>query len=96
MARECRDRGHLIDVRKKYSTENKETRILVDSMWVKERCLFRADPPHPDYKAFMSMLTHYTTEGKVKHDDAPDAMSMLKRFATTLTGASVTPIKRLF
>ncbi len=96
MARQCRERGHLIDVRKKYSTENKETRILVDSMWVKEHCLFRAEPPHADYRAFLTMLTHYSTEGRNKHDDAPDAMSMLKRFVKSLVGGTVTPMKRMF
>ena len=96
MARQCRERGHLIDVRKKYSTENKETRILVDSMWVKEHCLFRAEPPHADYRTFLTMLTHYSTEGRNKHDDAPDAMSMLKRFVQSLVGGTVTPMKRMF
>jgi len=96
IAARCRERGHLIDVRKKFSTENKETRILVDSMWIKEHCLFRAEAPNADYRTFLTMLTHYSTEGKNKHDDAPDAMSMLKRFVTSLTGATVTPMKRMF
>ena len=92
----CREMGHAIEIKKKFSTENKETRILVDSAWVKENCYFRADPPSADYKRFMQMLTHYTTEGRNKHDDAPDSMSMYKRFATTLRAASVEPVRRLF
>ncbi|MBR1828297.1 MAG: phage terminase large subunit, partial [Atopobiaceae bacterium] len=93
--RGCSEAGHSIDMRKVYSTENKETRILVDSMWVKEHCLFRSDDPSADYKRVMSMLTHYTTEGKNKHDDAPDAMSMLKRYATSLTRARVEAVRRI-
>jgi len=96
MAKQCRALGHLIDVRKKYSTENKETRILVDSMWVKEHCLFWAEPPTADYRTFLSMLTSYTTEGKNKHDDAPDSMSMLKRFAASMVTPSALPVKRPF
>lgn len=92
----CREMGHAVDVRKKFSTENKETRILVDSAWVKERCLFRAEPPSEDYRRFMSMLTHYTTEGRNKHDDAPDAMSMYKRFATGALSATVEAFDRPF
>lgn len=86
--------GHSIEIRKKFSTENKETRILVDSAWIKEHCYFRADAPTRDYRKFMGMLTHYTTEGKNKHDDAPDALSMYKRFASSMNAAKVTPMKR--
>lgn len=96
MRRNCQELGHLIDIRKKYSTENKETRILVDSMWVKEHCLFRAEPPDMDYRTFLAMLTSYTTEGRNKHDDAPDALSMLKRFATSLVSAFARPVRRTF
>lgn len=92
----CRKAGHTIDIRKKFSTENKETRILTDSLWIKEHCYFKRNYPNSDYKMFMNMLTHYTTEGKNKHDDAPDAMSMYKRFATTLISATVEPMKRPF
>lgn len=91
----CREAGLPIEVSKRYSTENKETRILADSPWIKQRCLFRREPPHEDYRRFMSMLTHYTTEGKNAHDDAPDSMSMLKRFAGSLEQASVEAVRRL-
>lgn len=90
----CRELGHAIDIRKKFSTENKETRILVDSAWVKEHCYFRREPPNADYRTFMRMLTHYTTEGKNKHDDAPDSMSMYKRLATSIASARVEAVRR--
>lgn len=95
IAEACRRAGHSVDIRKKFSTENKETRIITDSMWIKEHCLFRSDHPSRDYDRFISMLTHYTTEGRNKHDDAPDAMSMLKRFATSMSLAKVTPTRRI-
>lgn len=95
VAAACRERGLPIDVRKKYSTENKETRIIADAGWVKLHCRFRADEPTRDYRTFMSMLTHYTTEGKNRHDDAPDAMSMLKRFATSMPRATVEAVRRI-
>lgn len=90
----CKDRGYPIHIEKKYSTENKETRILVDSGWIKERCHFRRTPPDNDYQRFMNMMTKYTVSGKVKHDDAPDAMSMYKRFASSLVKAKAEPMKR--
>ena len=91
----CRERGLPLRIDTKYSTENKETRILADAGWVKERCLFRATPPNPDYRRFMEMLTRYTVEGKNAHDDAPDAMSMYKRFACGMAKAVATPMARL-
>lgn len=91
----CRERGLPLRIDTKYSTENKETRILADAGWVKERCLFRATPPNPDYRKFMEMLTRYTVEGKNAHDDAPDAMSMYKRFACGMAKAVATPMARL-
>lgn len=90
----CADQGHVIKIEKKFSSENKETRILVDSGWIKERCLFWREPPTQDYKRFMQMLFKYTISGKVKHDDAPDSMSMYKRFATSLVKATVKAFKR--
>lgn len=95
IAEACAALGHPISISKKFTTENKETRILSDSMWIKERCLFRSDDPTPDYRRFMSMLTHYSTKGRNKHDDAPDAMSMLKRFLTSLSRARVEAVRRL-
>ena len=91
----CRERGLPLRIDTKYSTENKETRILADAGWVKERCLFRATPPNPDYRKFMEMLTRYTVEGKNAHDDAPDAMSMYKRFACGMAKAVATPMARI-
>lgn len=89
-----REAGLPLSIEHSFSTANKETRILVDSGWILERCLFWAEPPDEDYRRFMSQLTHYTVEGKVAHDDAPDAMSMYKRFACGLVKAKAEAIKR--
>lgn len=91
----CRGRGLPLRIETKYSTENKETRILADEGWIKARCLFRATPPNADYRKFMDMLTKYTVEGKNPHDDAPDAMSMYKRFVCGMAKAVATPMARL-
>ncbi|WP_165170679.1 phage terminase large subunit [Adlercreutzia sp. ZJ242] len=96
VAEKCRELGHVIDMRKKFSTENKETRILVDSEWIKRRCYFKREPDDEDYRRAMAQLTSYTTEGKNKHDDVPDAMSMYKRFVTLLIPATVEAMRRPF
>lgn len=90
----CAELGHYVDVSKKYSTENKETRILVDSGWVKENVYFPSECESPDMRRFMGMLTHYTVSGKNKHDDAPDSMSMYKRFAQSMRKAVCAAVKR--
>jgi predicted phage terminase large subunit-like protein len=96
IAEQCKKLGHTVTIQKQYSTQNKETRIIVDAGWIKQNCYFKKDPPNADYKKFINMLTHYTTEGKNLHDDAPDAMSMYKRFADTIVSPEVEVIDRLW
>lgn len=80
------ERGGRCVIEKKYSTANKETRIIVSSKWVIQHVLF-LDPysvDNPDgYKAnseygqFMAALTSYSQLSKNTHDDAPDMVTML-------------------
>lgn len=93
VAKRCRELGHAVDIRKKYSTENKETRILNDSAWIKAHCHFKRGGSG-DYALAMKMLHRYTTEGKNKHDDVPDALSMYKRLASTIGGARLQAVRR--
>lgn len=70
-----------IDTR--YTTTNKETKILVNSNWVIKNCLFLHPSQYSvkeDYGKFMACLTKYTTKGKVDHDDAPDSLAMLAEY----------------
>ena len=57
----------------KPTTQNKETRILMNSGYIKQYFYFRSDyEPGSDYDKFMRQLTSYIRLGKNKHDDAPD------------------------
>lgn len=62
---------------------NKETKILVNSDWIKKHCIF-LDPslytPKSDYGLFMGNVTTYTTKVKPPHDDGPDSLAMLAEF----------------
>ena len=76
----CSERDILCHITKKYTGSNKETRILASSSWVINHCVFRDQSLYAvgsDYSRFMEQMVSYTLEGKVNHDDAPDAMSML-------------------
>ena len=91
----CISRGLPIVMKTKYSTENKETRILASAGWVKKRCLFLCDEKrNSEYRRFMVQLLSYNAKTKNKHDDVPDAMSMLCNFVGSTIKAKVTPIKR--
>ena len=71
-----KEKGGITKITTKYSTANKETRIIVDSAFVKEHFLFK-DPSQydADYRVAMNFLCSYSMANKNKHDDVPDAMS---------------------
>lgn len=72
-----KESGGITKIITKYSTANKETRIIVDSAFVKEHFLFRdASTYDSDYRVAMNFLTSYTMSGKNRYDDVPDSMSM--------------------
>ena len=64
---------------------NKETRIIVNSNWIKEHILFKDKSLYvrnSDYGRFMNQLLTYSVAGKNVHDDVPDAMANFALFAT--------------
>ena len=92
-----KERGGHCNITTKYTTTNKETRIIVNSAWVKEHCLFRDSStykPNSDYGKFMKMLCSYTMAGKNKNDDVPDAMAMLSEFAQGMAGPQIQIVQR--
>lgn len=69
----------------KATETNKETRIIVNSDWIKKRCLFRVKENYgikTDYSKFMNFLVTYSVAGKNKYDDVPDAMANFALFIT--------------
>lgn len=96
---EVKQKGGFTHITTKYSTANKETRIIVDSPFVKERFLFRDDASlkdKPEYRKALQMLCSYTVAGKNPHDDVPDAFSMAADYIQSLTTKEVQVIKRPF
>lgn len=80
---EIRNRGGRTKITTKYTTQNKETKIIVNAPWVKEHCLFKDKSVITDkeYRTAMSFLCGYTMAGKNKHDDVPDGMAQLALYA---------------
>ena len=99
-------KGSHCHVTTKWNQQNKETRILVASTWVKSHCLFKAETEYngkgqekkldKEYRTAMSLLTGYTMSGKNKFDDVPDVMADLENFAKTFGGAVAKVRKRTF
>lgn len=94
---EVKQLGGITNITTKYTTANKETKIIVNSSWVKEHCLFLDEIKYKrnsDYGRMMDMLCSYTVAGKNKHDDVPDGMAMFAEFAQSLNGAKIEVFKR--
>lgn len=90
-------KGGITRITTKFTSANKETKIIVNSPWVKEHCLFKDSSLYKrnsDYGRMIDMLTSYTVAGKNKHDDVPDGMAMLAEFAQSLVGSKVEVFKR--
>ena len=71
---------YLCDIREKYNTANKENRIKDNRGIVKSRIKFKDKNkylPNSDYGRYMKNLNYYSFDYPNKHDDAPDASSMM-------------------
>lgn len=94
---EVKKQGGVTHITTKFTTANKETKIIVNSAWVKEHCLFKDESKYKrssEYGKMVDMLCSYTMAGKNKHDDVPDAMAMLAEFAQGMMGGAIEIIKR--
>lgn len=84
----------------KYTTANKETRIIVAQPFILEHCLFKDDSvirQDREYKRFLQFMCGYTTAGRNNHDDVPDALAMLAEFIQSSYGMNkVEIVKRPF
>ena len=92
-----KERGGITHITTKYTTANKETKIIVNSAYCKQHFLFRDETTYKrnsEYGKFISMLCAYTMAGKNKNDDVPDAMAMLAEYAQSMAASKVEVFKR--
>jgi predicted phage terminase large subunit-like protein len=92
-------KGGRTKITTKYTTANKETKIIVNSPWIKEHCLFKDDSVikgDKEYKRALNFLCSYTMAGKNKHDDIPDVFAQLSEFIQSLTSSRVEIFQRMF
>ncbi|OUN08355.1 hypothetical protein B5G43_02970 [Flavonifractor sp. An92] len=90
--------GGRCHITTKYTTENKQTKIIVNSPWVKEHVLFNEEKAKKDkeYRRMYQFLTSYTMAGKNKHDDVPDGMACFAIYAQELSAGTVSVWQRKF
>ena len=94
---EVKSRGGITHITTKYTTQNKETKIIVNSAWIKEHCLFRDESKYArnsEYGKMMDFLLSYTIAGKNKHDDVPDGLAQYAEYVQRMEGARIEIFKR--
>jgi hypothetical protein len=85
-------RKHTCNITSKYTTGNKETKIIVNADWVKKHVIFKDKSMYTakeDYGVMMSLLLSYSIAGKNSTDDVPDVFAMLSEFVQRAFGARV-------
>lgn len=89
----------ICSITTRYTTQNKETKIIVNAEWVKKHCLFKDKSlytPKSDYGKAMSFLLSYTVAGKNSHDDIPDGLAQFAEFTENLLGGKTSIIESPF
>lgn len=97
--KEIKEAGGITKITTKYTTSNKETRIIVNSPWVKEHVLFKDNSvikKDKEYRKMLNFLCGYTMAGKNRNDDVPDAWSLFSEYVQQLEGNRVEVFKRPF
>lgn len=78
-------KGGRCNITTKATETNKETRIIVNSDWIKRHCLFKLKEdytPKSDYGRFMGQMLSYSVAGKNKNDDVPDCLANFALFVS--------------
>lgn len=90
--------GGRVKITTKFTTQNKETKIIMASPFVKEHFLFKDDTVVKDkeYRSFMNNVCGWTMNGKAKHDDGPDSLAMLADYVQTFSQGQAIVFARPF
>ena len=97
--KEVKERGGIAKITTKYTTSNKETRIIVASPYIKEHVLFKDNSiikKDKEYRKMLNQLCSYTMAGRNKNDDVCDAWSMFANYVQQLEGTKVEIFRRPF
>lgn len=91
--------GGITKITTKYTTAQKETKIIVNSPFVKEHVLFKDNSViknNKEYRKALNFLCAYTMAGRNRFDDVPDSMAMASEYIQSLEANTVTVFQRPF
>ena len=94
-----KEKGGRAKITTKFSTTNKETRIIIAAGYAKEHFLFKDESTYKDnkeYRLAMNMMCSYTMAGKNKNDDVVDSIAMLVDYTESFRMSKVEILKRPF
>jgi predicted phage terminase large subunit-like protein len=95
--RRLKEMNHACNITTRPTETNKETRIIVNSEWIKLHVLFRDESlidRKSDYEVFMKQLFGWSQAAKNEHDDVPDALAnFVKYVEKTFNGARAEAIQ---
>lgn len=83
VSKRVKDAKGYCNITQQFTTQNKETKIIVYAPWVKQHIYFRDRSmyqPNDDYGRMMGFLLGYSPVGKNKHDDVPDVFSSFAKW----------------
>lgn len=95
VSKKVEEKGGRCSISTKYTSANKETKIIVNADWVKKHCLFKSKELYEikdDYGKMMAFLLSYSVAGKNSHDDVPDGLAQLALFIDVGIGAAASYI----
>jgi predicted phage terminase large subunit-like protein len=82
-----KEQGGTCNITTHPTESNKETRIIVNSDWIKKNVLFKNKTeftPKSDYGRMMSQMLGYSVAGKNPHDDVPDGLANFALYVSRL------------
>ena len=96
-----KEAGCRTKITTKWTQANKETKIQMESPWVKQHCIFKDESvlkgeEFREYRLMLQQLTSYSLTGKNLHDDVPDAMAQLSQYIQSFAGNKMSVKKRWF
>lgn len=99
VSKRIKDAGGYCNITQQYTTQNKETKIIVYAPWVKEHVLFKDKSlykANDDYGVFMSMVLSHSVSGKPLHDDPVDVLASFAKWKTVPEARPATVMKSPF
>ena len=96
-----KEQGGRTKITTKYTTANKDTRIVMAQPFILQHCLFKDDSvlkgsASKEYRRFLQFLCGWTMAGRNRFDDVPDACAMLAEYIQSFALNRVEIVKRPF